>query len=96
VYETRAVNRPGESGSGEPGRIVFRRADGVRVEYRQVMRIRVAPGEPVTAGQPVARLGNNGAAAMPAVRIAAWRGGTPLQVRFDPRATRPAEARPSP
>jgi murein DD-endopeptidase MepM/ murein hydrolase activator NlpD len=86
VHVNPVSNAPGTLGGARASVIVFRRADGVRALYAHVQAIRVAPGDTVRAGQPVARVGNNGPAVMPHTHIGAWRGTEPLQVRFDLRA----------
>jgi murein DD-endopeptidase MepM/ murein hydrolase activator NlpD len=65
---------------------VFRRADGVSVMYAHVQDVQVRPNDVVVAGQPVARVGNNGYAWFPHTHVGAWKGDRPLQVRFDLRA----------
>ena len=62
VHVNPVTNVPGTLGRARASVIVFRRADGVRVLYAHVQEIRVAPGDAVRAGQPVARVGNNGPA----------------------------------
>jgi hypothetical protein len=86
VYTTLTTNRPGELGRERASGIVFRRADGVRVLYAHVQNIRVDPGETVSPGQPVAKVGNNGSAWFPHTHIGAWIDDCPLQIRFDLRA----------
>jgi hypothetical protein len=86
VHVNPMTNVPGTLGRARASIIVFRRADDVRVLYAHVQAIRVSPGDAVRAGQPVARVGNNGPAVMPHTHVAAWRGAEPLQIRFDLRA----------
>jgi murein DD-endopeptidase MepM/ murein hydrolase activator NlpD len=86
VHANPKTNVPGALGRERAGVIIFRRADGVRVLYAHVQAIAVAPGDTVRAGQPVARVGNNGPAYMPHTHVGAWRGAEPLQIRFDLRA----------
>jgi Peptidase family M23 len=86
VHVNPKTNRPGERGAERASVIVFRRADGVRVLYAHVQDIRVHPGDTVAAGQPVAKVGNNGVAWFPHTHVGAWKGDRPLQVRFDLRA----------
>jgi Peptidase family M23 len=86
VHTNEIVNSPGKLGRARAGGIVFRRSDGVRVLYAHVHAIGVSPGDAVRAGQPVARVGNNGPAVMPHTHVGAWRGQEPLQIRFDLRA----------
>jgi murein DD-endopeptidase MepM/ murein hydrolase activator NlpD len=86
VHVNPEVNVPGILGHSRASVLVFRRADGVRVLYAHVQAIRVSPGDTVRAGQPVARVGNNGPAVMPHTHVAAWHRAEPLQIRFDLRA----------
>jgi hypothetical protein len=83
VFVAPAANRPGALGKGCPGGVVFLRADGVRVLYAHLQDISVRAGERVRAGEPVARVGNNGPAYFPHTHVGAWRGAEPLQIRFD-------------
>jgi hypothetical protein len=77
------TNAPGSLGAPPASCITFRRADHVRVVYAHVQEVEVDVGDSVTAGQPVARIGNNGMAWHPHVHVGAWRAETPLQIRFD-------------
>lgn len=86
VYVNPETNRPGRLGGSRATIIVFRRADGVRVLYAHVRDVAVRVGDRVRAGQRVGRVGNNGPAWFPHTHVGAWRGTTPLQVRFDLRA----------
>jgi hypothetical protein len=86
VHTNEDVNVPGKPGRARAGGIVFLREDGVRVLYSHVHAITVAPGDVVRAGQPVARVGNNGPSVMPHTHVGAWRDREPLQIRFDLRA----------
>ena len=86
VHVNAAVNRPGTLGQPPASMIIFTRADGVRVLYAHVADIRVAAGDRVTAGQVVAKVGNNGFARTPHVHVGAFRGAQPLQVRWDLKA----------
>lgn len=85
---------PGVRGEGRSSAIGFRRgfADEAladQVAYIHVREVLVAEGDTVRAGQPVARIGNNGSSFNPHVHIGAFRGdlmsgdAIPLQVRFD-------------
>jgi hypothetical protein len=81
-----AMNQPGARGEGPASAIVFERADGVRVVYGHIRDPLVAAGDTVTAGQPVAAIGNNGFGWFPHTHIGAWKGSEALQVTFDPWA----------
>ena len=83
VHVNPSTNQPGHLGSERASTIVFHRSDGVRVLYAHLQRIEVHVGDRVTAGQSVARVGNNGPAWFPHIHIGAWKGDRPLQVRFD-------------
>lgn len=85
---------PGAFGPGRSGAILFKcgtadEANPVQVAYVHVREATVAEGDTVKAGQPVARIGNNGSSFNPHVHIGAFRGdlfspdAVPLQIRFD-------------
>lgn len=82
------ANTPGTFGRPPAAMIQFRRSDGVIIVYAHVADIVVRLGDHVVAGQPVAKVGNNGFARAPHTHIGAWReaDGTPLQIRWDLRA----------
>jgi hypothetical protein len=86
VHINPVTNAPGTLNPKPASRIVFSRADGTRVMYGHLADIAVTKGEQVRAGQQVARVGNNGYARAPHIHVGAWRGKTPLQVRFDLRS----------
>jgi hypothetical protein len=77
------TNTPGNAGQPPPGYIKFHRADGVVVVYAHLDDIRVHQGDHVGVGQVVALDGNNGTAKNPHVHVGAYRGKTPLQIRWD-------------
>ena len=85
---------PGVRGSGRSSVIGFRQlVDGeptdVHVAYVHVREVTVSQGDTVRAGDPVARIGNNGSSFHPHVHVGAFRGdlmsedAVPLQVRMD-------------
>ena len=86
---------PGKWGEGRSSAVLFRRAGGdpetapVHVGYVHVQDVLVEVGDFVTAGQPVARIGNNGSSWYPHLHIGAFRGdltsedAVPLQIRMD-------------
>ena len=85
---------PGVRGQGRSSAILFRQlTDGeltdVRVVYVHVREVFVSQGDTVRAGDPVARIGNNGSSFHPHVHVGAFRGdmmsedAVPLQVRMD-------------
>ena len=85
---------PGVRGSGPSSAILFQQlVDGeptdVHVAYVHVREVTVSQGDTVRAGDPVARIGNNGSSFHPHVHVGAFRGdmmsedAVPLQVRMD-------------
>lgn len=85
---------PGVRGEGRSSAILFRQlVDGaptdVHFAYVHVREVIVSQGDTVQAGQPVARIGNNGSSFHPHVHVGAFRGdmmsgdAVPLQVRMD-------------
>ncbi len=85
---------PGVRGQGRSSAILFRQGlednpAAVQVAYVHVREVLVSEGDTVRAGQPVARIGNNGSSFHPHVHIGAFRGdmmsedAVPLQVRID-------------
>ncbi len=83
VVTNHVTNAPGTSGQSPPGFIMFKRADGTVVVYAHLDDIRVHQGDRVRVGQVVALDGNNGSAKNPHVHVGAYRGKTPLQIRWD-------------
>lgn len=80
------VNKPGELGKPPASFVAFKHADGTMVLVAHVADVTVKEGDSVKAGQPFAKVGNNGYGRAPHIHIGAWRGKTPLQIRFDLRA----------
>lgn len=80
------VNIPGNPGAPPATTVIFRRDDGVMVGIGHIDKITIAAGDRVTAGQPFARVSNNGVSSSPHLHIGAWRDQTPLQIRWDQRA----------
>ena len=77
------TNEPGIMGKGPASYIVITRDDGTSVTVAHVMEIAVEKGQRVQAGQVIAKVGNNGFSSAPHAHIGAFRGQTPLQIRFD-------------
>lgn len=86
VIANNTVNDPGTMGRPPAGILRFIREDGTAVVYGHVDDIQVKPGERVTAGQVVAKVGNNGVSRSPHIHVGAYRGDVPLQIRWDLRA----------
>ena len=85
---------PGVRGSGRSSAIGFQQLvngqpTDVHVAYVHVREVTVSRGDTVRAGDPVARIGNNGSSFHPHVHVGAFRGelmsedAVPLQVRMD-------------
>lgn len=77
------TNEPGSLGKPPASFLIFERADGVNVLIAHVREIEVKEGDQVTAGQVVARVGNNGFGRTPHLHLGAWKDDTPLQIQFD-------------
>lgn len=80
------VNEPGTRGKPPAGLLQIRTPGGVVILMAHLTDFAVAPGDSVTAGQVVARVGNNGPSYAPHVHVGASRGATPLQIRWDQEA----------
>lgn len=87
------TNPPGIRGEPPASYVTFRREDGVRVIYAHIADPGVAPGDSVTAGQVVARIGNNGFSWFPHLHLGAWRGREPVLIVLDPRLAGELEER---
>ena len=80
------VNKPGQLGKPPASFVVFKHADGTMVLLAHVADVTIKEGDTVKAGQPFAKVGNNGYGRAPHIHVGAFRGKTPLQIRFDLRA----------
>jgi len=58
----------------------------MNVLYAHIADVRVKEGDSVKAGQPIAKVGNNGFGRAPHIHIGAFKGEMPLQIRWDLRA----------
>lgn len=84
IYINPITNVPGVISAGtRASRMVFVRSDGIRVVYVHVMNVTVENGSRVSAGDVVAKVGNNGYSRHPHIHVGAWKGQTPLQISFD-------------
>jgi hypothetical protein len=90
LHENAVVNRPGITGKPPASFVVLRTADGTHFLLAHIQSPLVAVGDRVVAGQTLARIGNNGYGRTPHVHVGAWRGKTPLQIRWDQRRMQPA------
>ncbi|MCO5144143.1 MAG: peptidoglycan DD-metalloendopeptidase family protein [Oligoflexia bacterium] len=83
VNVNQTVNIPGMIGTGIASFIVLKAKNGTMVLLAHIDSAKVKAGDVVKAGEAIARVGNNGQARSPHIHIGAWRGNTPLQIRFD-------------
>lgn len=83
------VNVPGTTGTPPASFVVIRRADDVYLLVAHVQDVSVKVGDSVAAGQPIARVGNNGFGRMPHIHVGAWQGRDALQIRWDQRRMNP-------
>ncbi len=77
------TNEPGKTGKPPASSIELKTADGISVVLAHIQEPTVKEGDRVSAGQPVAVVGNNGFARNPHIHIGAWRGRDALQIRWD-------------
>lgn len=82
------VNVPGTLGKPPAAMVQIRRDDGVLVTLGHAAAISVKVGDRVRAGQPIAKVGNNGFSRAPHIHVGAYREASaePLQIRWDLRA----------
>lgn len=78
IFINPITNKPGEITPGRASSIEFAREDGVIVTYAHVMEICVEEGDIITAGQEVAKAGNNGYSRHPHIHVGAWINDSPL------------------
>lgn len=83
LHENPVVNQPGILGKPPASHLVLVADDGTHFLLAHIQAPLVKPGDRVSAGQPVARIGNNGYGRTPHLHIGAWRDSTPLQIRWD-------------
>lgn len=83
LHENPKVNEPGVLGEPPASSIVLEAADGTHFLLAHIQEPIVKVGDTVEAGQPIARIGNNGYGRTPHLHIGAWRGDEPLQIRWD-------------
>lgn len=88
VHENPAVNTPGEMGPPPASIIRFRTDDGVIISFGHVAEITVKPGDRVSAGDILGKVGNNGVSRSPHIHVGAYRAAdaVPLQIRWDLRS----------
>lgn len=81
------VNAPGSTGRPPATMIQLQAADGTMVVVAHLGSVVVKRGDAVTRGQVLGDVGNNGFGRVPHIHVGAWRGTTPLQIRWDLTAT---------
>lgn len=79
------TNQPGKMKPGQASSVIFKTQDGIHVLIAHIDKPNIKVGEQVIAGQPIAKIGNNGYSRNPHLHIAAWKDEKPLQIRFDQR-----------
>lgn len=83
IHINDTTNSPGKMTPGRASSIKLRADTGVMYSVAHVREVKVEVGDRVEAGQPIARVGNNGYSRHPHVHIGAWKDDKPLQIRFD-------------
>lgn len=83
IRENPITNEPGIMGKPPASWIAFNCGDDLHFLLAHIASPRVKVGDHVDAGQKIAQVGNNGMSRQPHIHIAAWRGKTALQIRFD-------------
>ena len=76
-------NLPGVLGKPPASVIQLACESGVQMTVAHVRAIEVAQGQSVTAGEHIARVGNNGYSRHPHIHLGAWRDNEALQIIFD-------------
>lgn len=83
VHENPNTNEPGILGTPPAAYVLLKRNDEVHFMVAHLQAISVREGQRLGYGEPFAKVGNNGYSRQPHVHMGAWKGETPLQVRFD-------------
>lgn len=88
LIENQTENVPGQLGKPPAGMIQIERPDGILVTLGHVTHPGVKLHDRVVAGQPIAKVGNNGFGRAPHIHIGAYKLATaePFQIRWDLRA----------
>jgi hypothetical protein len=86
VHINPVTNAPGQTGKPPASSIRLKTAEGIFVLLAHIQSPTVKEGDLVKAGQPIARVGNNGFARVPHIHIGAWRGKDALQIRWDQKS----------
>jgi hypothetical protein len=83
IRENTVTNEPGVMGKPPAAWITLDCGGDLHFLLAHTAVPLVKMGDPVAAGQKIAQVGNNGMSRQPHIHIAAWRGKTALQIRFD-------------
>ncbi len=83
IHINPTTNKPGIMIPGRASSITLANPDGTKILLAHVDAVTVKIGQKVTAGEKIAKVGNNGYSRNPHIHIAAWNGDTPLQIQFD-------------
>lgn len=86
IHINPVTNAPGDFQHARASSIRFLGHDDVRVCFAHIMDLIVQEGDSVKAGDIVAKVGNNGYSRHPHIHVGAWKGTSPLQIRFDLQA----------
>ena len=88
LYAKPDENAPGTMGKPPAAMLQIRTDAGVIVLMAHVTEVSVKRGDRVSAGQAVAKVGNNGMSRAPHIHVGAWReaDAMPMQLRWDLRA----------
>jgi len=83
IRENQVTNEPGVMGKPPASWIAVTCGEDLHFLLAHIAAPLVKVGDHVEAGQTIAQVGNNGMSRQPHIHIAAWRGKTALQIRFD-------------
>lgn len=82
------TNEPGKHGKPPASFILLMRADGTKFLLAHVNDPKVAKDQRVSAGEVIAKVGNNGYGRSPHIHIGAWKGKDALQIQWDLKTTK--------
>jgi len=83
IFANDVQNDPGIMGKGRAASITLRDENDVHFVLAHVRDVVVEERQKVSAGEPLAKIGNNGYSRAPHVHIGAWKRQQPLQIRWD-------------
>jgi len=85
VYINSKVNEPGVIGSPPASYVVVDCTNDVHVILVHIQQPDVREGDRIVAGHTIATVESSGMSRSPHILVGAWRGKTPLQLRWDQR-----------